>query len=254
MIEIAGITCSGKSTVIGKLTGKGTGLIDSEMWLNSYYKKKFEAMGPFAGLHRDRKARACYLFLMHARNYFQYRKFYSLCLMQIMEGEGRFRASRSVFFKFGKYLVLKSAAEKDIVIDEGHVQALFALFVRDRDLSSNSLVLLERMLALMPLPDHLILGPALTDTELTKRLLSRGHHRVTGMRHRYSRIEKGYIPTEYERVSAKNFIRRSRIVYDAIIEGLSDRIPIRILDDYADINSSISELRQRKSHFSIKSV
>ena len=232
MIEFSGISCSGKSTALERLfsTHTPSELVDSEQWLQQYFQQRAYCL-PLAEKTENSVVKGGLLLLAHLRNIYKYKAFYWHCCRQIVDGDARGLALRSFFFKFGKFLILQSASDKNIVVDEGHIQLLFSLFVRDKDLDALAKQRLNRILDSMPVPDQLVVGPSSPQAIFIERLLSRGHHRVTGERHRLKAVDADYVANPEVQQRANDFICRSIDVQQAIVTVLKGRVPMWVLED-----------------------
>lgn len=233
VIEFSGISCSGKSTALEAIfnTVNKTSFLNSEDVITACLINSIKLF-PFAKKIGSSKIyKVVFLFVVHLTNVLKYSRFYFLCMRQILKADNSIKASRSFYFKIGKYFLLKKANEKTILMDEGPVQMLSSLFVQDHDIDKVEEEALVKIINIMPLPDEIIFGPHQPAMLFVDRILSRGHHRVTGKCHKSGNIQDVIYTDDEVEIRAKYFISRSIYLQKKIMSFVSKKTSITCLND-----------------------
>jgi len=107
-----------------------------------------------------------------------YLKLNILCIRYIYRNKQGLKAFRSFYFKFGKYLLLKhSKKDVNVLLDEGVVHTIQSIFIKySNKFKKNEIIY---YLKNIPLPDILVVLYNREQLVLEKRILKRGHHRLT---------------------------------------------------------------------------
>jgi hypothetical protein len=243
IIEFSGISCSGKSTALESIFNKTneTSYLNSEAVITARLINSIKLFPYSTKVGSTKIYKIAFLFAVHLINVLKYSQFYFLCMRQILKADNSIKASRSFYFKIGKYFLLKKANEKTILMDEGPVQMLSSLFVQDHDIDKAEEEVLVKIINVMPLPDEIVFGPHQPAMLFVDRILSRGHHRVTGKCHKSGNIRNVIYTDDEVEIRAKYFIRRSIYLQKKIMSFVSKKTSITCLDDIDGWDSIIEK-------------
>lgn len=233
VVEFAGAPCSGKTTAFraGKTYFQERGFINGENWLRRYISD-----APLIGcMHRRRIApniaSATLLLWAHLRQGLSTPQLYWRLCCEIAHSSRRLKTARSVFFKLGKGILIRRYCTQDVYLDEGVVQMLFAVFVPPSD-KAPRLHRIESILKVLPLPQTVLFGPDLPESELVRRILTRGHHRVTGKRHSRHTLSEPAFGDVVAKRAAERLITNSNKIQRALIGELSHVIEVRRFNEH----------------------
>jgi len=246
VVEFAGISCSGKSTALTAIFSKTANIsvVDSEDVIRKYLEKKTRCLPFFRYFQSNNIIKVVFLLAVHFKYVFKYAQFYNLCMKQILKTDNIIKSFRSFFFKVGKYFLLKKTNEEKILMDEGPVQMLFALFVQARDLDKKSMEALNNIINVMPLPDEVVFGPDQPESLFVERILSRGHHRVTGKCHKSGKLTSEIFSEEEKEIRAREFTVRSIDLQRLIVSAVSDKVSIYCLESTEDWDNVVEKYNE----------
>jgi hypothetical protein len=251
VIEIAGISCSGKSTAMQYFKEKAccNNTIEAEAYLGGYYKSIANGLLLKDTIVKRPIFKVIVVAIEHLKNIFNYRQFYFVCLLRIIRNEGKVKALRSFFFKIGKYYIFKKANVVQIIMDEGPVQMLFALFVNRNAMDDKQAYEVKTLVKCMPMADKVIFGPSSPEELFVSRMMKRGHHRVTGSRHRVtesreiiSDLNKVTLCESEMRKRALLFIDKSVQLQKIIFQEVKNRTKVSCLSDVSEWNKVVDDI------------
>ena len=226
--EFAGVPCSGKSTAHKKSLEyfNAQGFVNGEVFFEEYV-----AQIPILGrLYRYKRlghlAEVCVLAWMHLRQLASTPKLYRGLALEILHSHAKGKVVRTVFFKLGKGLVIRKKCRESVIVDEGLIQMLFAVFIPMPG-RPQRLARIGEILQLLPLPAVVIFGPDGPEEEFVRRIMVRGHHRITGNRHTKVRLIQNAVADPVLTQRASEFVAQSRSIQQALIRELQGRVEIK---------------------------
>lgn len=244
VIEIAGISCSGKSTAIQYFKERSycNDIIEAEEYLKEYYKEAAKGLFLKDSVVKTLAFKFIIVGIEHLKNIFRYKQFYFVCVAHIMKNEGKIKALRSFFFKIGKYYLLKKANVERIVMDEGPIQVLFSLFVNNNEIGNTQIDDVKSYIQCVPIADRVIFGPIAPQKLFVSRMMKRGHHRVAGtgeMKNNSSKIE--FQESEVKK-RVELFITKSVQLQRLIFQEVKTRTEVLYLSDVDEWNKVFDDL------------
>tara|TARA_B100000941_G_C28507844_1_gene558585 strand:+ start:3572 stop:4243 length:672 start_codon:yes stop_codon:yes gene_type:complete len=165
--EITGPAGSGKSTFKNRSLD---GYINGDSFLDEYFNHK---------ILFGRKITYLFIILIN----FKFYNIHYIAFKIILKHRYKFKTIRSYISKFSKFIFLAKRNKGNFIVDEAIIHTAFSLFVLERKLRKKDYSLLNKYLSSIPVPDKIFLKFSLNKEELIQRLLIRGHHRITGIRH-----------------------------------------------------------------------
>ncbi|MEE9363141.1 MAG: hypothetical protein V3U92_11140 [Cellulophaga sp.] len=243
VIEIAGISCSGKSTAIQYFKGIrcSNNIIEAEEYLGGYYKNITDGFFLKDTVINMPIFKFLVVAIEHLKNIFRYRQFYFMCVAQIMKNEGKVKAFRSFFFKIGKYYILEKANVEKIIMDEGPIQVLFSLFINNNKIGDTQIADIKSFIQYAPLADKVIFGPIIPQKTFVSRMMKRGHHRVVGTGEKKTSDRVKFSESEV-RKRAELFIAKSVQLQKIIFQEVKIRTGVLSLSDVNEWNKVFDDL------------
>ncbi len=244
VIEIAGISCSGKSTAIQyfKKISYCNDTIEAEEYLKRYYKEIANSLFLKDSIVKNPAFKFIIVGIEHLKNIFRYKKFYFVCIAQVMKKEGKIKAFRSFFFKIGKYYILKKSNVEKIIMDEGPVQVLFSLFVNNNEIDNTQIADIKSFIQCVPIADRVIFGPITPQELFISRMMKRGHHRVAGTGEIKSKSRKVEFQESEVKKRAELFIAKSVQLQKIIFQEVKMRTEVSYLSDVDEWNKIFDDL------------
>lgn len=236
IIELAGVSCCGKSTAFSQLFNmpRVSNVLSAEQVLKEHYIAIAKQLLFIDLTTPSPLFKVSVLLWVHLKNITRYPKFYGLCLYAVALGSERIKAFKSFYFKTGKCLLLRQIKKDVIIVDEGIIQLLFSLFVRSHMYSENTDAILNKIIKHAPLPDEVIFGPVEPLNLIIARMINRGHHRVTNGRYTVDELES----------RARVFTVQSIDLQLDIIERLNGKLIINRISDVSMWDVTFKRLTQ----------
>lgn len=244
VIEISGISCSGKSTAIQYFKEKSycNATIEAEEYLKEYYKDIAKCFFLKGFVVKNPVFKFIIVGIEHLKNIFRYKQFYFVCVAQVMKNEGKIKAFRSFFFKIGKYYILEKANVERIVMDEGPIQVLFSLFVNNNEIDNIQIDDVKSYIQCVPIADRVIFGPIAPQKLFVSRMMKRGHHRVAGTGEIKSNSSRVGLHESEVKKRAGLFIAKSVQLQKIIFQEVKIRTKVSYLSDVDEWNKIFDDL------------
>jgi len=189
IIEITGVPCAGKTTLLPYIYRECSKQYDKTQYASDFLDALAIAkLNRLATLLRFINAekrttilRNLLILFYFVSSFFVYFRLHIFVLQIIYNNSHTFKGIRSYYWKFGKYYTIKHNIEDQcIIIDEGPVHVTQSIFVPTVDKADENQPGLHQYFKLAPLPDLLIVIHNRNKTELLERFEKRGHHRADG--------------------------------------------------------------------------
>ena len=207
--EITGPAGSGKSTFKNRSSDD---YIDGDSFLDEYFNHK-SLFG----------RKVTYLFIILIN--FKFYNIHYIAFKIILKHKYKIKTIRSYISKFSKFIFLAKINKGKFIVDEAVVHTAFSLFVLERELKEEDYVLLNKYLSCIPVPDKIFLKFSLNKEELIQRLLNRGHHRITGIRHnKIKQSPSNSLFSDTEQLDkAQIFVANSLLVQNYIFDFMMNK-------------------------------
>ena len=156
---------------------------------------------------------------------FKYYRIHFIAFRAILRHTYKIKTLRSYISKFFKFIVLNKKVSDKVIIDEGIVHTVFSLFVLPYELKDNHDKLLIKYLSIIPIPSKIYFKWGDNEQVLIDRLISRGHHRITGIRHNKAHMknQKKPLPDDVQLERASIYSRNSIIIQNKTFEFMINK-------------------------------
>ena len=232
VVEFAGIPCSGKSTAYenSKEYFSAKGFVRAEDFFAEFIARIPYTRGFLEFHFVNMLTRIGILVWIHLLQILSTPGLYWRIGREIAHSDKKAKVARSVFFKLGKAILIQKRCTQSVYMDEGVIQMLFAIFIPSPG-TPERLDQIGTFLRILPLPDTVIVGPDGPEEEFVRRLLVRGHHRITGNRHTKEKLAQPALENTELRKRARHYIAQCSSIQRSLLREMEGRIDVRRFRD-----------------------